>query len=298
MDINALVAQAKAAAEQLEDQTEVNAGGDFEYETPPEGMTPARFVGYVELGKRGQRPYQGKDKPDADEVRLYFELNGTKHQRKVVVDGVEKTFTNTIQVKVAKKLSDKAAFYKLFKKMLYGRDSITHMAQMLGEGFLIRVVHNTVEKDGKKNVYANMRDDDGNWLIQSPMMENPLTNETTPVPVPDVSQSIKLLLWDAPSKEQWDSIFIDGTRTVKDAKGVETEVSRNWIQEDIVKNAKNFEGSALEAMIGGIGDLDMAPETPAESAGAAVADSGASDAKKPESGAVDPNADPLAAMGL
>lgn len=264
MDVNTLIAQAKAGTENLEDQTKVSEGG-FEFETAPAGYTPARFVGYVEVGKRKQKPYQGKPKPDTEEVRLYFELNGEKHQREVEVDGVKKTFTNIISVKVAKKLNDKAGFTKLFKKMLYGRDSITHMAQLLGEGFLIQIVHNKVPGvDGKpERTFANMKDDDGNWLIQAPSYTDPLTNESKPVPVPAPSQPVKLLLWDNPSKEQWESIFIDGTRTVKGEDGTEKEVSKNWLQEDIVQNAVNIEGSALMAMLGGVADLDLSPEAPA-----------------------------------
>lgn len=296
MDINALVSQAKANTEKLENQTETTAGGDFEYEVPAAGLTPARFIGYVEVGKRKQNPYQGKEKPPADEVRLYFELNGSKHQREVEVEGVKKTFTNTIAVKLTKKLSDKAGFVKLFKKMLYGRDGITHMAQMLGEPFLIKVVHNSVKKEGQKDrVYANMKDDDGNWLIQAPMVEDPLSGETTPVPVPDVTQAVKLLLWDAPTKEQWDSIFIDGTRTVKDDKGQEREVSKNWLQLDIAENALNFHGSALEGLVGGLGDLDLTPETPSGGESENPADGMEDD--KPATPPANPS-DALAALGL
>jgi len=263
MGENSLFAQAADVVDQLEDQSVVQEGG-FDFEIAPAGLTPARFCGYVDLGKRKQRPYQGKDKPDADEVRLYFELNGPKHVREVEVDGVMQKFTNMISVKVTKKQSDKASFFKLFNKMTYGRDSIKHMTNMLGEGFLIKVVHNEVEKDGKKTVYANMRDTDGTWTISAPSIEDPMSGDTTAVPVPEMTQQARMLLWNSPTAEQWASIFIDGTRTVKDEKGLETEISKNWLQEDIVQNALNFEGSALQALIGGVDDLnlDLTPDEP------------------------------------
>lgn len=276
MDVNALIAQAQASVEHLEDQTQVQQGG-FEYEVPPAGLTPARFVGYVEMGVRHQKPYQGKEKPDAEEVRLYFELNGPKHQREVDIDGEKKTFTNMISIKLRKKFSDRGDFTKLFRKMVYGRDSITHMAAMLGQGFLIKVVHSEEEKPeaGKKpRTFANMRDADGTFTIQAPRVEDPMTGDVTDVPVPEATVPIKLLLWDAPTQEQWDSIFIDGSRTVKDEKGNETEVSRNWLQEDIIANAVNFQGSPLQSLLGGVADLtldapeDEAPEVGNESAGA------------------------------
>lgn len=261
MDVNSLIAQAKASTEN-EDQTKDDSP-DFDNGPAPVGYTPARFVGYVEVGKRHQKPFQGKEKPDCQEVRLYFELNGPKHRREVEVEGVKKTFTNMISIKLAKKTGEKASFAKLLRKMTYGRDSIKHMAQMLGEAFLIQIVHNTVAKtaDKPERVYANMRDAEGTFLIQAPSVTDPITNETKPLAVNEPTQPIKLLLWEHPSQEQWDSLFIDGSRTVKDPKtGVETEQSKNWLQEDIVTGAVDFEGSALQALLGGLGDLNLDPQ--------------------------------------
>jgi hypothetical protein len=309
MTLNALLAEANEAAEQLEDQTEAK-GAAFEHEVPPAGPTPARFIGYVEVGKRKQKPWQGKEKPDAEEVRLYFELNGKKHIREVEVDGVKKRVTNIITVKVAKKLSENAAFFKLLGKMRYGRDSVKHMSAMLGEAFLVTVVHNkNTGADGKEVTYANLRDADGNWMIGAPMYQtDPLDADTlVPLPVPEVTQNPRLLLWDKPSKAQWDSLFIDGTREVKDAKGNVTTVSRNWLQEDIVQNATNFEGSALQALIGGLGALSLEPEAPTAGkaekspAKAPVEKSATTPAAKVEkapAAPADEAGDPLAALGL
>lgn len=302
--MNSLFQQAQDAATSLEDQTKVQSGGDFEYETPPAGKTPARFIGYVDCGMRKQKPYQGKDKPDADEVRLYFELNGPKHQKEVEVEGETKKFTNMISVKVTKKLNDKATFTKLFKKMVYGRENITHMSQMLGEGFLIEIKHNEEKnpKEGQKpRVFANMRDDDGTWLIGAPMYEDPMSGETIVVPVPEMTQAGKLLLWDAPTKEQWASIFVDGTRTAKNEKGEEIEVSRNWLQEDILTNAVNFEGSPLQELLGGVGDLDLNPEAPETAAGeekAPAEEKAPTEEEKPADAPSGAAADVLADLGL
>lgn len=284
----------------LEDQT-VDTGGSFDDGPAPAGYTMARFVGYVEVGKRKQPDYQGKKRGDCEEVRVYFELNSPKHQREVEIDGVTKTFTNTVSVKMGKKLGDKASFAKLLKKMSYGRD-IKHMSKMLGEGFLIQVMHNTVAAtaDKKERTYANIKDEDGNWLIGAPVTPS-LDGDGAPLSVPEPSQPLKLLLWNKPTQAQWDSLFIDGTRTVKDAKGVETEQSKNWLQEDIVSNAVNFSGSPLETMLGGLGDLTLtadpvaAPETapkaaPVEHKAAATAKAVAAPV------AADPVVEPVAAQ--
>lgn len=305
MDQHELLGQIDEALATLEDQT-VTVDG-FDNQPHPAGLTPARFIGYVEVGMRPQKPFQGKDKPDAEEVRLYFELNGPKHRRVVDVAGVPTNFTNVISVRAAKKLGDKAGYKKLFNKMTYGRDSITHMAKMLGEGFLINIVHTVVPATADKpaKTYANMKDSEGTWLISAPTISDPLTGTTTVVPVPAASQPLRLLLWNSPTKQQWATLFIDGSRTVKDAKGQEREVSKNWLQEDIVQNAKNFAGSPLQVMLGGLGNLSLeaAPETPA-AAQTPVADAkvdtpapGATKQDlKPAEGA--PAADPLAALGL
>ena len=307
--INALVAQAKASADKLENHNEVSSGGDFEYETPPEGLTPARFIGFVEVGLREQRAFKGKEKPPAREARFWFELNGPKHT-KTLDDG--RVITNLISFKVTIKRNEKAAFTKLWKKMLYGRDGFTHMSQLLGEPFLVRVVHNKSKgADGTERTYANIRDDDFNWLIQAPLQEDPLTGDTTRIAVPEATAAPKMLLWDDPTIEQWNTLYIDGTKTVKNEKGEEVEVSKNWLQEDIVQNALDFQGSALEALIAGAaleGALDApkddpapAPAEEAPEAAPAPAETPA-EAPKQEATPVKPDAapvdDPLAALGL
>lgn len=284
--MNAFLDNIKEATATLEDQNEVQAG--FEREVTPAGPTPARFIGYVELGKRKQRPYQGKEKPDAPMVRLTFELNGKKHRNSFEKDGVTQEFTNTISVTIAKKMSDKAVFWKLFKRMVAGRDGITHMAQMLGEGFMITVVHNEAEKDGKRVVYANIRDAEGTWTVGAPYMTVPDEDGepvTKAVPVPEVTKPLQCLLWDNPSKEMWDSIFIDGTYTKKDGDK-EVEVSKNWLQEDIVANATDFIGSPLEEIVAGLSELSLEND-PVEAPEEAPAEKSAA-----------PADDPLAAMGL
>ncbi|SEN68400.1 hypothetical protein SAMN05216227_102057 [Pseudorhodobacter antarcticus] len=256
MNVNELVNQA-ADADQYDDQTQETS--NFDDGPAPAGWTPARFVGYVEVGKRKQKPFQGKPKADCMEVRMYFELNGPKHRREIEVDGVKRTVTNMQSIKMALKVGDKASFSKLMKKMVYGREGIKHMASMLGQGFLIKIEHNTVAKteDKPERTFANMKDADGNWLIGPPTITDPMTEVVTNVAVPEISVPIKLLLLKNPTKEQWESIFIDGTRTVKDAKGVETEQSKNWLQEDIVQNMVGFEGSALQTLVSGVGDLNL-----------------------------------------
>lgn len=285
MDVNALLAQAATAAE-YQDQTEAPAS--FEYETPPAGYTTARFIGYVEVGKQKQRAFEGVEKPDAPMVRLTFELNGPKHITEYEKDGEKKVRTNLIRTSVTLSTHDKAGFSKLFKKMAAGRQDIKHMAQMLGEGFLIMVTHSK-SKDGKKT-YANIKDD-GVWGVGAPCTTDPITNETTILNVPEATQPIQFFLWSAPTKEQWDSIFIDGDYE-KEVDGVKQTISKNFIQNQCLE-ASNFVGSPLEAMLADIGG-SITSELAAPPA----------EEKKPEPKPAPKEApapvadDPLAALGL
>jgi len=247
-----LIDQAKA------NEADHTQGGDGKDFVAPAGLTMARFIGYVEVGKRPQKEWKGQPKPDASEARFTFELLSPKNIRKIEVDGETTTVTDVIGSKVSMKTGDRAAFVKLLRKMAYGREGITNHAQMLGEAFLINVIHAEGEdKDKNKKTYANMKDADFNWTISAPVQTDALTGNVTQLPVPEPTLPLRLLLWDNPTPEQWASVFIDGTRTVKNAEGQEVEESKNWLQRDIVTNALNFGGSPLEQMLNGVEDLEM-----------------------------------------
>lgn len=262
------LAELAALAAQQEDQSETKASVEFEREVPPAGPTFGRLVEYIELGKREQKPYQGKAKPDAEMVRLVIELlHPKKNIVEYEVEGEKKKRGMLVSFTIKKSFSDKAQFKKLFNAMVYGRDGIKHMAQMLGEPFLITVHHNEVEKDGKKITYVNLQKD-GVWSIGAPQSFDPVTGDTTDLRphIPANFAPLRLFLWDNPTKGTWDSLYIPGTKTVKDDKGVESEVSKNWLQEYIM-SAKNYPGSALEIMLGGLNDLPASAkqeEKPAE----------------------------------
>jgi hypothetical protein len=240
----------------IEDQTvDTGGGGDYEYQPPEAGITIGRFVEYIELGKREQKPFQGKAKPDAEEVFLGFELLHPKKNIKTNDETGEK-YADFIRIKLTKKMSDRAKFRKLMNKMLYGRQDIKHMALMLGEAFIITIHHNVVEKDGKKITYANMYDSSGEYTIGAPFKVDPLTEEKQAIPVPDNIRPLRFFNWSRPTKATWDSLFIDGTREVKKADGTIEHVSKNWMQE-MIMSAKDFKGSALQALINEVDDLPI-----------------------------------------
>lgn len=261
-----LLDQAKA---NTDDQTK---GDDFKDFVAPSGPTMARFIGYVEVGKRKQKPWKGTAKPDASEVRFTFELLSPKNIREIEVDGEKITTSDVIGCKVAIKSGEKAAFTKLLNRMAYGREGIINFAQMLGEAFLINVIHaQGKDRDGNEKTYANMKDAEFNWTITAPVQVDALTAAVTTLPVPEPTLPLRLLLWDNPTTEQWQSVFIDGERTIKNEDGTETIESKNWLQRDIVENAINFANSPLSAMLNGLSDADLAiPGDVGEPGGAAA----------------------------
>lgn len=317
MDMEAIKALAAAAAA-AEDQTETST---FVSEPIAAGPALVRFVDYIEVGLHEGGEYMGKKKPDAEELHLTFEVCSPKHLR----ESDDKKWFPRITVKVKKKKNDKATFTKLIKKMIYGREGISHMLQMLGEVFMARIVHNTVEdKQGKKRVYENLTTEDGEWTIASPIHEDPVSGKITQMDVPaelkEFLSPCRAFVFDMPSKEQWDSIYIEGTYTRKVKEGdemVEREFSKNFLQNRILE-AKNFPGSAVEAMLAGLGDLPVNEEAPkekpveksdapadeasevntTESADTAGAESSKSDTNTSSEQADTTEEDPLAALGL
>ncbi|KRR22170.1 hypothetical protein [Bradyrhizobium retamae] len=307
------IAELAAIAAEQEDQT-VEQTVSFDNEPPPAGATVGRFIEYIEIGKQKQPDYNGKPKPDAECVRLTFELlHPKKNIHEYEVEGEKRVRADRVSIRISKKMSDKAKFKKLFNAMTYGRDSIKHMAQMLGEAFIITIYHNVVEAEGKKRTYVNL-DQDGQYGIRAPFIIDPLEETKKDVPVGDPISPLRLFLFNNPTKETWDSLFIDGTREVKKDGGAVEHVSKNWLQE-LILDASNYSGSALEALLGGVAELPTSEEEVAEQpeekpvekktvatvAKAAAKPAGKPAAAKPSAPAAKkaaPADDALAALGL
>ena len=230
-----LLKQAQAAADKLDDQTENN--GPRAYEPPKAGPCVARFVSYIEIGKHPQRAFQGREKPPAREAIIEFELLGKKHKREVTFDDETKTFYPTLRVRLAIKKGPRASFFKLLSAMDYGRGN-KHMALMLGEAFILNVSHREVETADGKRIYANIKDETGNWKVSAPFRVNE-EGESEPLAAPQATLSLRLLLWDAPCIEQWNSIQVKGD---------------NQYLQGLCKEALDFYGSALQIVLSELPD--------------------------------------------
>ncbi len=304
VDINKLKEQAKAAAEKglVKDQSK-ETSGDFKYEPPAAGPCVARLISYIEIGNH--KPKVDKfNKGAQPKAIIQFELLGKKHAREIEVDGVKKIVYPVITEELSISGSKKSWFYRMVQALDYGR-GFTNIAFMVGDAYKITVLHNEVEEGGKKAVFANIRDD-SSWKISAPVQE--VEGEdgelvTKKLKVPEPTAPLRLLLWDAPSVEMWDSIFIAGSRK-REVDGKEVEVSNNWIQ-DRVTRAENFGGSAVEAVLassnGGLPKQKAQGATESDEE-ADLLDDGDQDSGDDEgalSGPVsDPENDPLAGLDL
>lgn len=254
--VNSLLQQANAAVEEnlIEDQSEKQVG--FTRTVAPEGKSIARLVSYIELGDQKQPDYKGKPKDDAPVAVMTFELMGKNYLREIEVDGKKVTVPtlHTEREKISR--NEKSRFWKLFQKLAGDKagTEIKHVSQCLGKAYIVEIKHRTSGEGDKKQKWPNLYSPEDGWRISPPTIVNPVDGEVTDVDVPEASTELSLLLQEAPTKEQWDSIYISGTRE-RTVGGETLEVSKNWAQLACLQ-ASSFKGSKLEKLLTTSGKLN------------------------------------------
>ena len=253
----------KAAADSTgANQSEVKSG-DFEKMIYPEGGVRLRFVSYVELGKH-EKTWKGvKKTPNI--ARLGFEVSGPRHPPVVGNDGIPRPLIVYIEETLSQ--DPKANFVKLFSLLNHAR-AASHAIYLLGEAYIGKLVHrrfkrkdDPVDPEKWTGLDYKLRDDTG-YTIRAPFREDEDTGEMISVQVVPALTPLSGFLWDAPSQEQWDSIFVPGEFPErKNAAGVVVAQakSKNITQERIMR-AANFKGSPIYALLTKAGvNLDLAP---------------------------------------
>ncbi len=236
------------------------SGGDF---LLPSGRAMARLVEYVEFGPQLNKKFP--DKEPTNQFRLAFAIWGKGKDK----DGNDATF-HSVDGKVIKpgiirtrslaiwpELNTKANAFKLFKRMNPEKKA-KHFAQLLNNEFILDIQHNTAkDAQGKDRVYANI-DLETIQLNINPMSGEPL------VKIPEVTDEdmFRVFLWDKPTQEDWDSLFIEGKSD--DGK------SKNFVQ-DLITSSPKYPGSPLELLLTGassavedLPDLEVTEELPVE----------------------------------
>lgn len=230
----ALQALAALAVATGPNMTEAVAGGA---RTLPEGYAFARLVEYVEFGNQPQE-FEGKARPPAPEVQLGFALWGEGYQN----DDGSPYILRPYPFAISQNAKSKA--FKTFKTLNW-TGTCTHFAQLLGQAYLLKIVHKK-SADGKVRSVAD--------LDQTLPPLDPVTKQ--PYPIPAAADDLyRLFLWEHPTIEAWDALYIDGVWEAKDGKPAE---SKNRLQETLL-SALDFDGSALDLMLRAAGRTVAAP---------------------------------------
>lgn len=182
----------------------------------PEGVALGRLIEYIEFGKQPQE-YKGEKKDPCMEIQLGFALYGEGYQK----DDGKPRMISTYRMKLSN--NEKAKSFKLFGRMNAKRTA-KNFAQLLGEPFLVPVVH----QSNAKGTYARIDLDNIGYAI------DPIKRTVYDVPMPP-EEMYRVFLWNHPSKEMWDSIYIE---------------KNNFLQETCL-SATDFPNSPLERMLKG-----------------------------------------------
>lgn len=240
-----LKAKANAVAATAEDMNEAVSGGGGG-RLVPAGQYVGRIVEYVDLGLQPQE-YQGKPKDPAPEIRLGICLFYSNPEKPGDPDPY---VIRPRELAISR--NEKATAFKAFAAMNYKRDpNIKHFAQFIGEPFLFHIdVKTGKESKRQYNVVV--------WDKTAPAI-HPVTKQPYDVPqAPD--ELYRIFLWDNPTKEDWDALYIEGER--------EDGTSKNFVQEKILA-ALDYQGSQLQLLLEGGGGL-VAPAQAAQAPQAAA----------------------------
>lgn len=256
----------QAAAET--DHTKAPPEKDFERVVAAPGKGIMRLREYIEIGKHPNASKAYPDKKPSRKARFVFELCTPRHIQTIKVEGKDDIIlphilSCTVAMPDKGAASAKSAYAKLFSKLNYD-GKLQHPAQALGRAYVVNIIagydSDAYEggklKEGAVQKYANFKDADGSFLIEPPRIVDPVSEAVTEIKVPEIKGALKIFLYDNPTKETWDSLFIEGTYQ-KDGK----DVSKNWLQECIMK-ALDYQGSKLQCLLesGDAKALDNLPQ--------------------------------------
>jgi hypothetical protein len=252
-NLQALLALANDAAETyVIDMSETSTGGGARRLFKP-GYAFGRFCRYIEFGKQPQE-YNGKPKDPALEFRLGFAIWGDANPSDPRpqaerpedfyhnLDG-SPSFMGTWDMALGN--NEKAKAKISFDKMNY-KGTAKHFAQMLGEGFLLKI--DLIDVAAKPNKPAHQRNQLDLKGTLPPF--DLISRAPYPIPVaPD--DAYQLFLWNRPTIEGWDALKIEGTN--------DQGKSKNFLQDKIL-SAVDFIGSPLETLLRGSGAQLPSPE--------------------------------------
>lgn len=265
-DINAIIAQ---AAQESVDLTEASVGGSFD-NTPVAGTCIATLIGYIELGRRLKKGWQGAPDKKMLQAKFIFELAGG--QNKPVETDTGAKIPKRITIKTwlpepGRQPSDKSGFYKLLSAMNHAKDpSIKIPAQLIGQHFKVIVSVEEFDGDNGKVKYGSIGNGKDGFRIFAPVVDiidpesGVPTGETRVMAKPERISDIRVFLWQYANKAMWDALFIEGEYEAveaKDGKPARPAKSKNVIQLELAE-ALDWAGSPIQQILTAGGELDVA----------------------------------------
>lgn len=190
----------------------------------PTGQYLAVLVEYVDLGTQPQE-FGGKAKDPAPEFQLGFAVIGTE------ANETEPFIYRTFPMALSR--NEKSGAFKAFKAMNYTQNaSIKHFAQFLGQPFLLSFTQYTPKGKDKPAMKLD--------LSQTKPPFDPVSKQPYALPAYEWSKYIKYFLWNSPTIETWDALYVEGQW--------DDGASKNRTQNTII-GALNFDGSALHQLL-------------------------------------------------
>lgn len=276
-DVTNLLALANEAAEYGPDMNEAVSGGSGA-RVLPVGNAFCVLIGVVELGKHPQE-FNGKAKDPADEVQLTFALmgqgfNGEKYSNDDGTPYILKCYP------FAMSRNEKARAFLTFKKMNW-KGQAKSFPQLLGQAFFL-----PIKQQPKSKTDSTMVSRPDLTGILPPL--DAMTGQ--PYPTPQVDPKLyHLFLWEKPTIECWNSIYVEGT--------YDDGESKNVLQSTITA-ALNFQGSPIQQLLLANGLPIPSPrKARSKPAAAPAAPAGPTPAAPPIASPVAPAPNPTQAAG-
>lgn len=216
-----------AAAATAADMTEAQKGGGGG-RLLPAGYAFGQLVEYIEYGSQPQE-FNGVAKDPAMEVQLGFALSGTGYSNDDGTPYIVRPYS------MALSRNEKAGAFLLFRSLNW-KGTKKHFGEMLGDKFLVKVVH--VPKSKADKTVVSRIDLKGFLPPLDPVTKMPYQFDDA------ADKMYKWFFWDYPTLADWDALYVDGT--------FDDGGSKNKIQGTIL-GAVDFAGSPLEALFAAAG---------------------------------------------
>lgn len=117
-----------------------------------EGTQMARLVQVIDLGLQPQRPYQGKEKPPAFEMRLTFEFPNSR----IDVDGESKPMWKSVNLKLSSHELSKC--YKWYTKLDPQGKHRGDWSKLIGAPVFVLITHSPGKGKNAHITYDNVSD--------------------------------------------------------------------------------------------------------------------------------------------